>query len=282
MPTSPNTFLESIQKTISRFTGWAARKRLPFFLRSIFLGGFARTAGINRSEIPRPLDSFESLSDFFSREIDLSLRPIGEGVVSPVDGAFASCGLLQSGCMIQAKGRDFQLLDLVEDTAIEKHFSQSGAYYSLYLSPRDYHRIHSPIAGRLLGWRRIPGGLWPVNDWGRSHVDKLYCRNERVVCLISGQEGLVCLVIIGALNVGGINMSCLGAPDPDCIGHGRWLCNDGFYRLSKAPICLERGQEIARFELGSSVVVITEGGQGISSWPTLGAKVQMGQTLYVP
>jgi phosphatidylserine decarboxylase len=248
------------QPVLSRVAGRLADVRIPRRLRRPLLGTFARITGIDVSEAAAPLEDYPSLDAFFVRRLRAGVRPwpsAERDIGSPVDGRFGECGRIEDGRLLQAKGRRYTVGELLADDAAAEGF-RNGTYFTLYLSPRDYHRIHAPLAGRVCELRRIPGALLPVHRAAVESIERLFPRNERAVCLLETRAGPVAVVAIGAFNVGRITAS-FGA-----TGHAveRQLTN----RPSRDPerirlepaVSVERGDEIMAFHLGSTVVLLFE------------------------
>src|SRR5690606_13271902 len=186
------------------------------------------------------------------------------------------------GRVLQAKGRWYSVADLIGDD-VEAERYEGGSFVTLYLSPRDYHRIHAPIGGTIPYARHIPGALLPVNAAAVAHVPHLFPRNERLLCAIDGRLGRVTVVAVGAYNVGRIS----AAFDQDWHageGETRWVTNRGGGELARhdysPPISIERGEELMAFHLGSTVVLLLEPGR-CELDPTLaaGRPVRLGMTL---
>jgi phosphatidylserine decarboxylase len=246
--------------TLSRGIGWLARRRVPRRLRSALYGGFARYAGADLTALDRPLDAFERFDDFFTRPLAAGLRPIAEGdgvVVSPVDGRISEIGVAESGRLIQAKGLDYTVRGLLADP-VEARAFEGGAYATLYLAPRDYHRIHSPVAGRVIGYRHIPGAFFPVNPLSVRNVAGLFSINERLVTYLDSELGRVAVVKVAATGVGHITV----AYDRDVATHRRGAAGrHGWQQRYASPRPVARGGELGMFHLGSTVIVLFEPGR---------------------
>lgn len=246
--------------TLSRGIGWAARRRVPRPLRRALYGGFARYVGADLSVLERPLDAFERFDDFFTRTLRPGLRPIAEGdgvVVSPVDGVVSEAGIAEGGRMIQCKGRDYTVAGLLAD-AVEARAFEGGAYATIYLSPRDYHRIHSPVEGKVTGYRHIPGAFFPVNPVSVRHVAGLFSINERLVTYLDSDVGRVAVVAVAATGVGHISV----AYDHEVRTHKHGAAGrHGWAQRYAQPRPLARGAELGMFHLGSTVIVLFEPGR---------------------
>ncbi len=249
------------QGAFSRGFGHIADVRLPRRARSAVLGAFARATGIDIAEAELPLVEYPSINSFFVRRLRPGVRtwPDDPGVAtSPVDGVVGQSGTIRGGTLLQAKGRAYPVHEILADRAEARRYD-GGAFLTLYLSPRHYHRIHAPCGGMIRRARHVPGALLPVNAPAVMHVDRLFPRNERLLCAIDGPLGRTALIAVGAYNVGRIS----AAFDPDWNGgeHG-WVTNRGVRAIEERSydpgIRVERGAEIMAFHLGSTVVLLFE------------------------
>jgi phosphatidylserine decarboxylase len=246
--------------TLSHSIGWISRRRVPRVLRRAVYGGFARYAGADLSALDRPMEEFERFDDFFTRPLPAGARPIAQGagvVVSPVDGVISEIGVADRDRLIQAKGLDYTIGGLLGDP-IEGRVFEGGAYATLYLAPRDYHRIHSPVKGRVTGYRHLPGTFFPVNSLSVRHVEGLFSINERLVTYLDSDVGQVAVVKVAATGVGHITVSYDGRVSTHCtarLGRG-----PGAERYAN-PRPIERGGEIGQFHLGSTVIVLFQPGR---------------------
>jgi phosphatidylserine decarboxylase len=235
-----------LRSALSRLVGWAADRRIPGPLRAPLYRGYARLTGANLSETRLPPEHFPSLGAFFVRHLAPDARPIDQdpaALVSPVDGAVQVVGPVERGRTLQAKGRDYALQDLVGPLA-ERLELEGGTAWTLYLSPRDYHRIHAPESCRVEEAWWIPGARFSVAPPALDRRLVLPV-NERVALRLATERGPLALVLVGATNVGRIRV--VGV-EP---GHGG--------PLAPAPR-FARGEELARFELGSTVVLVAPRG----------------------
>jgi phosphatidylserine decarboxylase len=240
--------------TLSRGIGWAAQRRVPKPLRRALYGGFARYVGADLSVLERPLD------DFFTRRLRDGSRPIVEGksvVASPCDGVVSEVGTAEGGRLIQCKGRDYTVAGLLADAAEARSF-EGGAYATIYLSPRDYHRIHNPVEGKVTGYRHIPGAFFPVNPMSVRNVAGLFSINERLVTYLDSDVGRVAVVAVAATGVGWITV----AYDRDVRTHRSGSAGrHGWAQRYAAPRPLGRGDELGMFHLGSTVILLFEPGR---------------------
>ncbi len=271
------------QGALSRVAGRLADIPLPRLLRRPVLGLFVRATGIDMSEAERGLHEYSSVNTLFVRRLRPGVRswPGDREVVGcPVDGAAGRSGAVREGRLIQAKGRRYSAADLLGDPVAAEWFD-GGSFLTLYLSPRDYHRIHSPCGGGIVGARHVPGSLLPVNPPAVAEIPELFARNERLVVLIEGPVGRVAVVAVGAYNVGRIS----AAFDRDWTagGSGSSVTNHrgkaASQRAYDPPIQIEAGDEIMAFHLGSSVVVLLEAGVDLEPSLAPGRCVRLGQPV---
>ena len=198
------------------------------------------------------IGSYKSFNDFFTRPLKTGARPLAEAdFVCPVDGAISQFGGIDDHHMLQAKGHLFTTTDLVGgDAALAAHF-RHGSFANLYLSPRDYHRLHMPCDGRLTRMIHVPGALFSVNPVTARGVPNLFARNERVVCVFdSSEHGPFVMVLVGATIVGSMATVWHGVVNPRRTGKlSEWTYAD-------QEILLRKGEEMARFLLGSTIVML--------------------------
>jgi phosphatidylserine decarboxylase len=263
--------------TFSRGVGWLARRRVPRALRRSIYGGFARSVGADLTQISGPLEQFERFDDFFTRPLAPGLRPVdgGDGaVVSPVDGLVSETGLAEGGRLIQCKGLDYTVRGLLADVTEARSF-EGGAYATLYLAPRDYHRIHSPIAGKVIGYRHIPGAFFPVNPLSVRNIAGLFSINERLVSYLETEVGRVAVIKVAATGVGHITLSYdRGVATHRSGSAGR----HGWVQRYASPRPVERGGELGMFHLGSTVILLFEPGR-VKLELEAGQTVRMGQRI---
>ena len=216
---------------------------------------FLNRFGINLSEAEREqVNDYKSFNDFFTRALKPGIRPIeGENneFVSPVDGAVSQFGTIHNKALIQAKGRTYRLIDLLGgDTAQAEKFAE-GEFATLYLSPKDYHRIHMPIAGKLVKTTFVPGKLFSVNQLTAAHVPNLFARNERLVCEFETERGTVIMVLVGAMIVASIETVWSGVVAP-------FQRKISQHQFESRQLDFTRGEEMGRFRLGSTVILLTQ------------------------
>lgn len=200
-------------------------------------------------------EAYASFNAFFTRALSPGARPLPadpSALLSPVDGRVSQAGSVADARLLQCKGQWFSLPDLLGDAAIAATFAD-GWFATLYLSPRDYHRIHMPLAGRLRHMLHLPGRLFSVNPTTVAGVPRLFARNERVVTVFDTDLGPFALVLVGAIFVGGIETVWAGEITPPRARQPR---RTDYPQHSRAPIALARGEEMGRFNMGSTVILL--------------------------
>lgn len=223
---------------------------------------------------------YSSFNDFFSRALVADARAIDgdtSSIVSPVDGAISQLGKIEGDRIFQAKGKDFRLATLLADNDSTLADFTNGGFTTIYLSPRDYHRIHMPFEGRLLKMTFVPGQLFSVNKATTNSVDQLFARNERVVCLFETSLGKVAIVLVGALFVGSMETVWHGEIVPQEAGK---VCNWDYSEVSDTQLDFNKGDEIGRFNMGSTVILLFEAER--AHWSEslqAGTKVVMGEKI---
>jgi phosphatidylserine decarboxylase len=252
---SPFILLQHIlpQHALSRLAGRLAASQRPW-LKDRLIRRFAASYHVDMSEAARGIGQFGSFNDFFTRELKAGARPLADAsqfILSPADGVVSQLGEICDGRIFQAKGRHFTAAQLLGgDEAAARRFD-GGRFITIYLSPRDYHRVHMPAAGRLQSTAYLPGRLFSVNQATAEGVDALFARNERLACLFDGPEGLFANVMVGAMIVAGI----------DTVWPHR------FAGYESAPLREDfsgqthdfaAGDEMGRFYLGSTAVLLFE------------------------
>ena len=247
----------------SSFVGWVATRTLPRSWRQPLLGQFAEHYGLNLAEAEFSLAEYPSLQALFTRRLQPGLRPQASAAPgflnSPVDGRIIASGRIEAGLAIQAKGLPYRIAELLKHDPAAARF-EGGHFLTLYLSPKDYHRIHVPLEGRVSAVSRVEGELWPVNDASTGHVPRLYERNRRATWTALGTgscEGLeVAAVLVGATHVGGV------------VIDARWLDGRALPKNGRLPVaalpCVP-GEDLGTFEFGSTVVLLV-GGPRAADW----------------
>lgn len=224
------------------------------------------------------LTRFSSFNAFFTRKLRPEARPLAKGeaiITSPVDGVISHIGTLENGQIIQAKGREYSVLELVGGNETLAMQFEKGQFATIYLSPKDYHRIHMPLTGKLKSMTYIPGELFSVNPRTARAVPKLFARNERVVTVFETEYGPIIMVLVGAIFVGSMETVWAGKITPP---YGKKI--QQFDYNNDDAITLQKGDEMGRFNMGSTVVLLFP-----EQVPTFnvqlreGIAVQMGQAI---
>jgi phosphatidylserine decarboxylase len=267
------------KNTLSRAVGTLTRWHAPLPVRLAARKAFARRYGIDLSECP-DLDVYRTFGEFFARPLRPGLRPIAAGrsvIVSPVDGVVSETGVAAGGKLVQAKAIDYPAATLLADEDLARRL-EGGAYATIYLSPKDYHRIHFPLGGRILGWRYVPGKLWPVNPASVRTVPGLFALNERLVTVLDTPLGRCAVVAVGATVVGRVHAYY----DPS-VPHTNAAGAPSRRHDYGTPIPVEKGQELGAFEMGSTVIALFEPGR-VKLDPRLvpGARMRVGEEIGGP
>ncbi|MBC7433119.1 MAG: phosphatidylserine decarboxylase [Rubritepida sp.] len=239
------------KQAMTRFGGLVAGSKMGSITTEI-IRRFVARYDVNMAEALNPdIRSYASFNDFFTRALEPDARPMAAAdLICPVDGAISQFGAIKGDQIYQAKGHAYTTQALVGgDAALAAKF-QNGHFATLYLSPRDYHRIHMPCDGRLLRMIHVPGDLFSVNPTTARGVPGLFARNERVVCVFEGHDGPWVLVLVGATIVGSMATVWHGLVNPPRPG----VVRDWSY--ADKTITLKQGEEMGRFLLGSTVVML--------------------------
>jgi phosphatidylserine decarboxylase len=237
---------------------------------------YCRAYAVDLTECEIPAQGFETFDAFFTRRLKPGARridPDPSALVSPADGRIEDIGTIHAGATFLVKGRRYDVAELLGDTAAGAEL-EGGQFAVIYLSPRDYHRVHAPVEGVVSALRHVPGTLYPVNQFGVTYVPNLLARNERVVVHQRNQvHGRVITVLVGAVGVGRISISF---DDSVVTNDGR---SAGLRVYGDAPPRLARGDELGVFHLGSTVVLFIAPGQPLTMLPPAGSRVRMGEAI---
>ncbi len=233
---------------ISNAVGRLCETQLPPSVSRAIASAYARAYGVDLEEAAPRLGAYPSFDAFFTRSLRDGARVVSDDpLVSPADGSLEATGPIDGSSRIAVKGRSYDVGELIGDQGDAVRYA-GGAYAVVYLSPRDYHRVHSPVDGAVSRVRGIPGDLFPVNAIGERHVPRLFVRNNRVAIVIdTPARGRVTVVMVGAVVVGRISVKVL--PDP--------AVPPGVHEI-EPPVPVKRGDEIGTFHLGSTAVVLVE------------------------
>jgi len=263
------------KRGLTAFAGLIANAqagRFTTYLISWFVGKYQ----VNMAEAANPdIAHYSSFNAFFTRALRADARPIHRAdFICPVDGSISQFGRISDDMIFQAKGHQFSSTSLLGgDPALAAHYL-NGSFANIYLSPRDYHRIHMPCDGRLIRMIYIPGDLFSVNPVTARGVPNLFARNERVVCVFETAHGLMSMVLVGATIVGSIATVWHGIVNPPRTGHLR------VWQYANQQIHLKKGDEMGRFLLGSTVLILlpSDNLQFNASWQPA-AQVKMGSVM---
>ncbi|TDG12921.1 phosphatidylserine decarboxylase [Seongchinamella unica] len=265
------------QHLLSRCTGWLAELEHPVWLKNQAIGLFVRHFDVDMSEAEEPdYQRYPNFNAFFTRPLKEGARPVAEAdVVCPADGAISQLDDIIDGRIFQAKGQDYSCVELLGGDPEWAEKFAGGSFATIYLSPRDYHRVHMPLAGRLLATTYVPGDLFSVNGVTAEHVERLFARNERLVCYFETAFGPMAMILVGAMVVAGIETVWSGqvAPPPK-------LPSSVDYRSAPDPVSLARGEEMGRFKLGSTVILLFP--RGAINWEAqyaAGTPTRLGEPL---
>lgn len=263
------------QHLLSRLVGYLAASETPF-IKSLFIEKFANHYGVNMAEALEPdLNRYSSFNDFFTRALKPDARPLDlaeDAFLCPADGAISQIGTIKDGRIFQAKGQWFSCEELLGSDEDAKPF-KDGKFATVYLSPKDYHRVHMPFTGTLTSMRFIPGKLFSVNQVTAREVPRLFARNERLVCLFDTNFGPMAVVLVGAMIVASIETVWAGRVAPIAPR----VTTQAYPQTAPE---LQKGDEMGRFLLGSTAIILTP--QNTVHWLEEfkeGSAVRMGQRL---
>ncbi len=263
---------------LSRMVLGLTRLRGGIFTR-LAIRRFIRRFGVDMQEAASSDPaSYPNFNAFFTRPLRDGARPLAPGdhiISSPADGTISAIGPIEAGQLIQAKDRWYTVSQLLGGDAAAARF-ESGAFCTIYLSPRDYHRVHMPVSGRLSRMLHIPGRLFSVSPATTRALPRLFARNERVACLFNSERGAAAVVMVGAMLVGGIDTAWAGTVTPPTARYPQRRD----YPDGRPGVILTRGQEMGRFNMGSTVILLLPS-QRVQWQPGLqsGSRIRMGETL---
>jgi phosphatidylserine decarboxylase len=264
------------KSALSSLVGLATRAPAPARVHQAAMRLFARQYQVNLDEAEGSVGDYRTFGEFFTRKLKAGARAIDaakEAVVSPVDGRVSQLGPIEGGRCLQAKGITYTVAQLLADARQALTF-EGGSFVTLYLSPRDYHRIHAPVAGQVTGYSYVPGQFWPVNPASVRTKEALFAVNERLITYLDTAFGRLAMVAVGATCVARIH-----AAYDTVVTHSGAGPKSMVYPRS---IPLEKGAEVGMFEMGSTVVLLFEKGR-IRFEPHLAADVavHMGERIAV-
>lgn len=265
---------------LSRVVHWFMRIEIRWLKNLVikqFMAGFR--ISLDEAVVQDPTQ-FRSFNEFFTRALRPELRPLAadpQALVSPVDGKVYQFGRIENGRIFQAKGQSFDATELLGGDAERAAPFINGSFATIYLAPNNYHRIHAPLSGKLREMVHVPGQLFSVNPATARALPGLFARNERVACLFDTAAGPMAVVLVGALFVGSIETVWAGEITPPA---GRTVKLTRYPDEGRSAISLARGQELGRFNMGSTVILLF-GPQAVEWANTVkpDLSVQMGQAL---
>lgn len=241
-------------RLIARGVRAATRSQNPI-LKNLLIGKFVRHFGVDVAEAERPVpEGYDSFNAFFTRALKAGARPIDPdpaSIVSPADGTIQQIGAMRGDELLQAKGITYSAAELFgcESTAARFH---NGAFVTVYLAPRNYHRVHMPLAGRVRRMTHVPGELWSVNATTAARVPRLFARNERLICYCDAGWGPFAVILVGALNVGSISTVWAG----EVLPRRERNSSHWDYEEKDPRTELARGATLGQFNMGSTVIVL--------------------------
>ena len=266
------------KQALTRFAGWVASRPRAVFTTWL-INWFVKKYAVNMAEALNPdTASYATFNDFFTRALKPGARPLAEAdLLCPVDGAISQFGRIEGDQIFQAKGHNYSTLALLSGEQDLAATFQDGHFACLYLSPRDYHRIHMPCDGRLMRMLYVPGALFSVNPVTARGVPGLFARNERLICVFENARGPFVLVLVGATIVGSMATVWHGVVNPPRIPALRQ------WQYPNPQVHLKQGDEMGRFLLGSTVVMVFPKPQGAEftfnpAWQAGGA-IRLGELM---
>ena len=264
---------------LTRIVYWLTRQQSRLTLPVI--RWFAKKFDVDMQDAVEPdLQHYRTFNTFFTRALKPEARPIAadvQAIASPADGRVSAIGLIDKGQIFQAKGIDYSLLTLLGGDEDATTRLGSGRFATIYLSPRDYHRLHMPIAGTLVKQTHVPGRLFSVGPHAVRALPNLFARNERVIAQFETDKGLMALVLVGAMNVAAIETVWHGLvtpPQRSAINHTQYGVD-----TSNDSVTLAKGEEMGRFNMGSTIIVLLENPATWLDNLNTGDAVRMGQSI---
>ncbi len=265
------------QHALSRFAGWVANTSISW-IKNPITRWFVKQYDINMAEAAETDPcAYNSFNDFFTRALRADARPIctdSNAIVCPADGAISQIGDIKQGRIFQAKGQDYSLLELIGGNQTMAQPFEDGKFAVVYLSPKDYHRVHMPLNGKLKSMTHVPGDLFSVNETTAENVPRLFARNERVVCIFETAVGPMAVILVGAMIVASIETVWAGQITPE----SRTIKTTEY--AASIVHEFDTGDEMGRFKLGSTAVVLF--GKDAINWSdtlSAGTPTRMGESM---
>ncbi len=262
---------------LSRCFGYAARLALPSFILGRIIAWYSSKFGVRTDEMVCPDGGFGCFDDFFTRRLKPGVHVLDRGkksIVSPVDARIDQFGSIEGATVFQAKGMGYRLDELIPSD-YHKNFID-GSFITLYLSPGDYHRIHSPIGGEVAGYFALPGRLLTVQEYMVKSLPGLFAKNERLISYIETGRGMVTVVKVGAMNVGRITVSYDGVETNRAFRRRV----EHFYPVNARPR-VEKGGDLGAFHLGSTIVLLFQKNAVVMDSFAAGDRVRVGERIAV-
>jgi len=264
------------QQQLTRLVGKIAASEKPW-LKQLFIDRFIKAYGVNMEEaLQSDPKAYRSFNEFFTRPLKPGARPLAtaaDAVLCPADGVISAIGNIDNDSLIQAKRKRYSVTALLGGDAARAALFRDGTFATVYLSPKDYHRVHSPLLGTLREMIYVPGKLYSVNQTTADHIDNLFAINERVVCIFDTQHGPMAVVLVGAMIVAAVETVWAGRVAPGFTAVTT-------QRYEQGEVVIAKGGELGRFLLGSTAIMLF--GAGMVEWQmdlSNGPGVQMGQQV---
>ncbi len=260
---------------VSRVVYFVTRLRGPQV--PLMIKWFVETYGVNMAEADESeIGNYQTFNEFFTRPLKDNIRPVGPGdntLACPCDGTIAQAGPIRAGAIMQAKGRGYSVLELLGgDKTMATQFAD-GRFATIYLAPHDYHRLHMPLKANMIRMIHVPGRLFSVAKWTVEEIPRLFARNERLACYFETDAGPIVMVLVGAINVSAIETVWSGLVVPP---RGKKISEYDYSHTRKE---IAKGAEMGRFNMGSTVILLT--GKNVEWLPHISADepVRMGQMI---
>jgi phosphatidylserine decarboxylase len=274
-----NAIFQSVlpHHTLSKWMSKLTHSETVWF-KNLFIKQIIRHYGVNMDEaLIQDINAFKSFNDFFTRELKPDARPLStekNAIVSPADGVVSQAGHITEGDIFQAKGKSFTVTELLGGSEERAAPFNDGVFTTIYLSPKDYHRLHMPLTGTLKEMVHVPGRLFSVNTATTEAVPRLFARNERVCCLFDTEAGPMALILVGAIFVSSVETVWHGVVTPPTrTTVQNWLYEENALTLAK-------GEEMGRFNMGSTIIVLF--GKDYAQWNaefTANKAVKLGELI---
>jgi len=265
------------QHALSRLVGKLAQCQVPA-IKNFIIAKFVEQYGVDLSEaLIEDIQQFQDFNDFFTRELKPGLRPVEESsaaIACPADGAVSEIGDIEAGSLLQAKGQRYSLVTLLGDNTQLADIFMGGKFATIYLSPKDYHRVHMPCDGKLVSTTYVPGKLFSVNQATANQIPGLFARNERLICHFESTRGEFVVILVGAMIVAGIETVWAGQVAPVQAR----VQTRSYNQLTSVE--LSKAAEMGRFKLGSTAIVLFP--KNTMQWNEElknGSSTRMGQTI---